>query len=139
MCLFYRAFDRERQEKQGHNYHQDDKTNSPDPKNERLHPLKKRRDRFQKYVQELPFLGFYSGKYDLNGVKEFLFLVLAQEGVPFTIKRNHNFICIERALLRLHISVFLMSPTFCRLDSVATSFSMPKSVLKLKGSFHMNG
>ena len=105
----------------------------------RVHPLKKRRDRFQKYVQELPFLGFYSGKYDLNRVKEFMFLVLAQEGVPFTIKRNHNFICFERALLRLHISVFLMSPTFCRLDSVATSFSMPKSVLKLKGSFHMNG
>ena len=65
---------------------------SPQTKKTKAHPLKKLRDRLEEYLKELPVLGFNSGKYDLNAVKEFLFPVLVQnEGVQFTVKRNNNF------------------------------------------------
>ena len=89
----------------------DDKpeVNSPEPTKKKDHPLKKLRDRFDNYLKELPVLGFNSGKYDLNAVKEFLFPVLAQnEQVLFTIKRNHNFMCLKTEHLRfLYVTNFL--------------------------------
>ena len=101
---FYRALDREHEDQSENDhkceYHRPE-DNSPEPKEKKVHPLKKLRDRFQEYLQELPVLGFNSGKYDLNAVKEFLFPVLVQnEGVQFTIKRNHNFMCLNTPHLR---------------------------------------
>ena len=57
-------------------------------------PLRKLRDRLEDYLKELPVIAFNSGKYDLNAVKEFLFPVLVKnEQVQFTIKRNNNIMC----------------------------------------------
>ena len=48
------------------------------------------------YIQELPVLGFNSGKYDLNASKEFLFLYLIKhQPIKFTVKRNNNHMCIK--------------------------------------------
>ena len=43
------------------------------------------------YIQELPVLGFNSGKYDLNAVKEFLFPYLIEtQPVKFTVKKKRQ-------------------------------------------------
>ena len=85
---FYRALDRERENQSDDEEYVDDKpeANHPEPQKKKVHPLKKLRERFEEYLEELPLLGFNSGKYDLNAVKEFLFPVLVQnEEVQFTI------------------------------------------------------
>ena len=47
-------------------------------------------------IEELPVLGFNSGKYDLNASKEFLFLYLIKhQPIKFTVKRNNNHMCIK--------------------------------------------
>ena len=78
---FYGAFDREREE-QSENDHEcaydKPEDNSPEPRKKNVHPLEKLRDQLQEYLQELPVLGFNSGKYDLNAVKKFLFPVLSR-------------------------------------------------------------
>ncbi|CAH3160600.1 unnamed protein product [Porites lobata] len=72
---FYRALDRERENQSDDEEYVDDKpeANHPEPQKKKVHPLKKLRGRFGEYLEELPVLGFNSGKYDLNAVKEFLF------------------------------------------------------------------
>ena len=53
--------------------------------------LKELAEKLNTYIQELPVLGFMSGKYDLNAVKEFLFPYLSEtQPVKFTVKRNSN-------------------------------------------------
>ena len=54
------------------------------------------------YIQELPVLGFNSGKYDLNAVKEFLFPYLIEtQPIKFTVKRNSNHMCLKTDFLKL--------------------------------------
>ena len=112
---FYRALDREHKNlsENDHECEYDRPgDNSPEPK-KKVHPIKKLRDRFQEYVQELPVLSFNSGKYDVNAVKEFLFPVLVQnEGVQFTIKRNHNFMCLKTPHLRFLDVTNFLAPGF---------------------------
>ena len=87
---FYRALDREQEECSDDDQEYEEnkqETCSTEPKKKKDHPLKKLRERLEEYLEELPVLGFNSGKYDLNAVKEFLFPVLVQdEQVQFTIK-----------------------------------------------------
>lgn len=75
---FSRAFDCKHQEQYDHVHHHyvEDRSeiSTPCPKKEKVHPLKKLRDRSINYLQELPVLGFNSGKYDLNAFKVFCFL-----------------------------------------------------------------
>ena len=53
-------------------------------------------EKLTKYLRELPVLGFNSGKYDLNAVKEFLFPYLIEtQPIKFTVKRNSNHMCIK--------------------------------------------
>ena len=54
------------------------------------------------YIQELPVLGFNSGKYDLNAVKKFLFPYLIEtQAIKFTVKRNSNHMCLKTDFLKL--------------------------------------
>ena len=54
------------------------------------------------YLCELPVLGFNSGKYDLNAVKEFLFPYLIEHHpIKFTVKRNSNHMCLKTKFLKL--------------------------------------
>ena len=76
-ATFFRTLDRERENQSDDEEYVDDKPeeNHPEPQ-KKVHPLKKLRERLEEYLEELPVLGFNSGKYDLNAVKEFLFPVL---------------------------------------------------------------
>ena len=127
---FYRALDREHEDQSENDheceYHRPE-DNSPEPKEKKVHPLKKLRDRFQEYLQELPVLGFNSGKYDLNAVKEFLFPVLVQnEGVQFTIKRNHNFMCLKTPHLRFLDVTNFLAPGFSY-DKFLKAYECPQT------------
>ena len=53
---------------------------------------------FQKYIQELPVIGFNSGRYDLNLVKPKLMKHLKMfenQQNKFVVKRNNNYICVS--------------------------------------------
>ena len=59
-------------------------------------------EKLKAYIQELPVLGFNSGKYDLNAVKEFLFPYLIEtQPIKFTVKRNSNHMCLKTDFLKL--------------------------------------
>ena len=66
-------------------------------------------EKLKAYIQELPVLGFNSGKYDLNAVKEFLFPYLIEtQPIKFTVKRNSNHMCLKTDFLKiLDISNYL--------------------------------
>ncbi|CAH3027124.1 unnamed protein product, partial [Porites evermanni] len=58
--------------------------------------LTKLAEKLNAYLQELPVLGFNSGKYDLNAVKEFVFPYLIEsQPIKFTVKRNSNHMCLK--------------------------------------------
>ena len=84
------------------------------------------------YIQELPVLGFNSGKYDLNAVKEFLFPYLIEHHpIKFTVKRNSNHMCLKTNFLKfLDISNYI-APGF--------SYDQFLSVSRPKVSFLMSG
>ena len=113
---FYWALDRENED-QSENDHEcvydKPEDNRPEPKKKKVHPLKKLRDRFQEYLEELLVLSFNSGKYDFNVVKEFLFPVLVQnKGVQFAIIRNHNFVWLKTPHLRFLDVTNFLAPSF---------------------------
>ena len=59
-------------------------------------------EKLNAYIQELPVLGFNSGKYDLNAVKEFLFPYLIEHHpIKLTVKRNSNHMCLKTKCLKL--------------------------------------
>ena len=62
------------------------------------------------YLRELPVLGFNSGKYGLNAVKEFLFPYLIEtQPIKFTVKRNSNHVCLKTDSLKyLDISNYVV-------------------------------
>lgn len=113
---FTEVFDREREGKEEKEYldtNEMPKVTNPEPYKKKEHPLKKLRDRLDEYLRELPVLGFNSGKYDLNAVKEFLFPVLVQnEQVQVTIKRNNNFMCLKTRHLRFLDVTNFLAPGF---------------------------
>ena len=58
-------------------------------------------------------LGFNSGKYDLNAVKEFLLPHPVENGgVRFTIKRNNNTMCLKTDLLKFLDITNYLAPGF---------------------------
>ena len=120
---FYRALDREHEDQSENDheceYHRPE-DNSPEPKERKVHPLKKLRDRFQEYLQELPVLGFNSGKYDLNAV------LVQNEGVHFTIKRNHNFMCLKTPHLRFLDVTNFLAPGFSY-DKFLKAYECPQT------------
>ena len=127
---FYRALDQEREEcsDDGEQYEDNGReVNSPQPKKKKDHPLKILKDRLEDYLKELPVLGFNSGKYDLNAVKEFLFPVLvANEQVLFTIKRNNNFMCLKTEHLRFLDVTNFLAPGFSY-DKFLKAYECPQT------------
>ena len=64
--------------------------------------LTKLEEKLHAYLNELPVLGFNSGKYDLNAVKEFLFPYLIEHHpIKFTVKRNSDHMCLKTRFLKL--------------------------------------
>ena len=70
-------------------------------------------EKLNAYIQELPVLGFNSGKYDLNAVKEFLFPYLIKtQPVKFTVKRNSNHMCLKTNSLKFLDITNYLAPGF---------------------------
>ena len=75
--------------------------------------LKELAEKLNAYIQELPVLGFNSGKYDLNAVKEFLFPYLIEsQPVKFTVKRNSNHMCLMTNFLKFLDITNYLAPGF---------------------------
>ena len=75
--------------------------------------LKELAEKLNAYIQELPVLGFNSGKYDLNAVKEFLFPYLIEsQPVKFTVKRNSNHMCLRTNFLKFLDITNYLAPGF---------------------------
>ena len=66
-------------------------------------------EKLNAHIQELPVLGFNSGKYDLNASKEFLFpYLINHQSIKLTVKGNNNHMCIKTDSLKfLDISNYL--------------------------------
>lgn len=70
-------------------------------------------EKLNSYTQELPVLGFNSGKYDLNSVKKALFPYLIEHHpIKFTVKRNGNHMCLKTDFLKLLDISSYLAPGF---------------------------
>ena len=68
-----------------------------------LNEVTKLENDFTKYIEELPVIGFNSGKYDLNLVKKKLMKHLQMyenHQNKFVVKRNNNYICVSNGQLK---------------------------------------
>ena len=75
--------------------------------------LTKLAEKLNAYLQELPVVGFNSGKYDLNAVKEFLFpYLVGTQPSKFAVKRNSNHMCIKTEYLKLPDISNYLAPRF---------------------------
>ncbi|CAB4020669.1 Hypothetical predicted protein, partial [Paramuricea clavata] len=78
-----------------------------------VHPLLKLQDKLSEYLQELPILGFNSGKYDINAAKNPFFSHLVKhEQVKFVIKRNNNHMCLKTQHLKFLDITNYLAPGF---------------------------
>ena len=78
-----------------------------------VHPLLKLQDKLSEYLQELPILGFNSGKYDINAAKKPFFSHLVKhEQVKFVIKRNNNHMCLKTQHLKFLDITNYLAPGF---------------------------
>ena len=83
----------------------------------RKHPLELLKEKLDSYLKELPVLGFNSGKYDINAIKEFLIPYLVKhEPVLFTVKKNNNHMCIKTEHLKFLDITNYLAPNFSYAD-----------------------
>ena len=79
----------------------------------RTNPFKKLSDQLFSWLQQLPVIGFNSGKYDLNMIKRFFITLMLtpcedQDKSCFVIKRENTFMCFSTNKVRcLDVTNFL--------------------------------
>lgn len=70
-------------------------------------------DKLTAYIQELPVLGFNSGKYDINIAKRFLLpYFIKHHPIKFSVKRNNNHMCLKTNFLKFLDITNYMAPGF---------------------------
>ena len=91
----------------------DDADDEAEPKK---HPLEKLQDELVAYLQELPVVGFNSGKYDINATKPYLMSHLQalskEDGLQFVVKKNNNFMCLKTAKWKFVDVLNYLAPGF---------------------------
>ena len=65
-----------------------------------------------KYLHELPVVGFNSGSSDINVIKKYLFSYLVKNEVKFVIKRNNNHMCLKTERLKFLDITNYLAPGF---------------------------
>ena len=73
------------------------------------------KEAFDAYLQELPVIGFNSGKYDLNAVKRSFFEILIADEESkhkFSIKKNNSYLCIKTDKLKFLDILNYLAPGF---------------------------
>lgn len=84
-----------------------------DDKNIKSHYLHKMSEQLDRYLQELPVIGFNSGKFDINAMKIDFFEYLADQNmVKYVIKPNNNFMCVKTEKLKFLDIVNYLAPGF---------------------------
>ena len=94
----------------------------------RTNPFNKLLDQLFSWLQQLPVIGFNSGKYDLNMIKRFFVpFVLApredQDESCFVIKRQNTFMCFSTNKLRF-LDIKKLPCSGCKLRKVSESLRM---------------
>ena len=98
-------------------YDNDQATEGTTTKTNKKHPLEYLKEKLDAYLKELPVLGFNSGKYDINTVKQFLLPYLVKhEPVLFTVKKNNNHMCIKTEHLKFLDITNYLAPNFSYSD-----------------------
>lgn len=88
-------------------------------------------DALNVHISELPVVGFNSGKYDLNVLKEVLIPHLVTNGgIQFTIKKNHSYLALRAGNLK-----FIDVSNFLAAGSSYAGFLKAYECQKEKGSF----
>ena len=68
-------------------------------KQKKLHPLVKVKTMYDAWMNEIPLVGFNSGKYDVNIIKPYLIKKLKDE-LQFVVKKNNSFMCLQTSCLK---------------------------------------
>jgi hypothetical protein len=76
---------------------------------EKKHHLYQLKQQLEQYLQELPVVGFNTGKYDVNAMKvDFFTRLVYSHKIKYNVKRNNNFMCIKTEKLKfLDIATYL--------------------------------
>ncbi len=98
-----------------------DETEVKEGRDESTHAPKRKRktkaqalcDELDEHMSELPVIGFNSGKYDINVLKEVLIPHLVHhKGIQVTIKKHHTYLALKSGKLKfLDVSNFLAAGT----------------------------
>jgi len=59
-------------------------------------------DKLHSFIQEIPIIGFNSGKYDINLIKNYLFdsLLINDQQINFSVKKNNSYMCLSSKNLK---------------------------------------
>ena len=66
---------------------------------QRRHPLELVKEMYEAWIQEMPVIGFNSGRYDLNVIKPHLMKALGGE-MEFVVKRSSTYMCLKTERLK---------------------------------------
>ena len=89
--------------------------------------IQKMKQVFESYCEQLPVLGFNSGKYDVNLIKSELALHLGlhkSTAHKFIIKKNNNYTCLANSALKF-LDMCNYLPPGTSYDSFLVSFNVP--------------
>ena len=70
-----------------------------EPPKKKCHPLAKVKAMYDAWMNEIPVVGFNSGKYDVNVIKPHLIKKLKDE-LQFVVKKNNAFMCLKTSCLK---------------------------------------
>ena len=92
--------------------------------------------RLSGYCNQLPILGYNSGKYDLNLIRKEILLQIGftETQNSFIIKKNNGYLCISTPLYK-----FLDAANYLSVDTSYDAFLMSYDTEQIRASFLMNG
>ena len=80
---------------------------------EKKHHLYQLTQQLEQYLQELPVVGFNTGKYDVNAMKvDFFTRLVYSHKIKNIVKRNNNFMCFKTEKLKFLDIVTYLAPGF---------------------------
>ena len=82
-------------------------------KRRRKHPAAVVKEQLDNFLQELPVLGFNSGKYDVNVIKRYLYPELQRvDPLQFVVKRTSTYMALSTKMLKFLDIVNYLAPEY---------------------------
>ncbi len=86
----------------------------------RINQLNRLREKVEQHISVLPVLGFNSGKYDINLIRQFLYRALWRtETISFVIKKGNSYQCIQTESLKFLDILNYLAPGYSYRQFVA--------------------